>query len=149
MRDTKANLLIVDDEPSIRTSLCLLLEQLGYRVRAAEDGLSALMRIEEEIPDILLSDLQMPGMSGFELLGAVGFRFPGLRTIAMSGGFSGGEVPSGVIADAFFQKGSGVEKLLRMIESAPQDERMGVDFATAQAADRDLFAACQPAPAGQ
>jgi DNA-binding NtrC family response regulator len=148
MPNTKANLLIVDDEPSIRMSLGCVLKQLGYRVRAAEDGVSALIEIDEEVPDILLSDLQMPGMSGFELLAAVGCRFPGMRTIAMSGGFSGDKVPSGVSADAFFQKGSGVEKLLRMIETPPQGERMGVDFAIARSADQDLFDAFQPAPAG-
>jgi CheY-like chemotaxis protein len=119
MPDTKANLLIVDDEPFIRRSLCCLLKDLGYRVRAAEDGMSALIKISEEVPDILLSDLHMPGMSGFELLAAVGCQFPGLRTIAMSGGFRGDEIPSGVAADAFFQKGSGVEKLLRMIDPSP------------------------------
>jgi CheY-like chemotaxis protein len=64
----KANLLIVDDEPSISLALCHILIDCGYSVRAAEDGFSALAKIRQEIPDILLSDINMPGMSGLEML---------------------------------------------------------------------------------
>ena len=64
----KEKLLIVDDEASIRKSMSDVLAEMGFRVRSAEDGLSALRELQEDIPDILLSDLNMPGMSGFELL---------------------------------------------------------------------------------
>ena len=57
MPDTKEKLLIVDDEPSIRTLLSSVLAEIGYRVRTAEDGFSALIEMRKEIPDILLSDL--------------------------------------------------------------------------------------------
>jgi CheY-like chemotaxis protein len=79
------------------------------------------MRIE--VPEVLLSDLNMPGMSGFELLSVVRRRFPAIRTIAMSGAFSGDEVPSGVASDAFYQKGSSILALLRIMEALPQLER--------------------------
>src|SRR5271169_3703762 len=92
----KANLLIVDDEPSISLALCHILIDCGYSVRAAEDGFSALAKIRQEIPDILLSDINMPGMSGLELLSVVRRRFPAMQAIAMSGIFSGGTVPPGV-----------------------------------------------------
>jgi CheY-like chemotaxis protein len=101
MPDTKPTLLIVDDEPAIRTSLSLLLAEIGYRVRTAEDGFSALAEMRMELPEILLADLNMPGMSGFELLSVVKLRFPAMLTVAMSGAFQGNEVPSGVLADAF------------------------------------------------
>ncbi len=68
------------------------------------------------MPDIMLSDLNMPCMSGFELLSVVRHRLPSIRVIAMSGAFSGNEVPSGVAADAFYQKGSGIRALLKIIE---------------------------------
>jgi len=123
MLNTKASLLIVDDEPAIRTSLALILTEIGYSVRVAEDGISALAEIHREAPEILLSDLNMPGMSGFELLVAVRRRFPAIRTIAMSGAFSGNEVPSGVAADAFYQKGSSLGSLLMIFEALPQTER--------------------------
>jgi CheY-like chemotaxis protein len=92
-------------------------------VRGAEDGFSALRELREEVPEILLSDLNMPGMCGYELLRVVRRRFPSIRVIAMSGAFPGGEVPSGVVADAFYQKGSSMGALLRMIESLRLVER--------------------------
>ena len=116
-------LLIVDDKKLIRTSLSLELTEMGYSVRSAQDGFSALYELREEIPDILLSDLNMPGMSGFELLRVVRRRFPTIQVIAMSGAFSGDEVPSGVAADAFYQKGSSMGALLRIIESLRLMER--------------------------
>jgi CheY-like chemotaxis protein len=120
----QAKLLIVDDEPSIRLSLSQLLTEHGYSVRSADDGLSALLAIGMEIPDILLSDLHMPGMSGFELLLVVRNRFPAIGVIAMSGAFSGTVVPSGVAADGFFQKGGSIGSLLRSLEAKPCPTRM-------------------------
>ena len=121
---TKERLLIVDDEPSIRESLSSTLAEIGYPVRAAEDGLSALIEIRKEMPDVILSDLNMPGMSGFEFLSVVRRRFPAIPVIAMSGAFSGNEVPSGVAADAFYQKGSGVRSLLKIMERVLCFDRM-------------------------
>ena len=115
----KARLLIVDDKPSIREMMSLVLAEIGYQVRCAQEGFSALRELRIEIPDILLSDLNMPGMSGFELLRVVRHRFPAIQVIAMSGSFSGNEVPSGVAADAFYQKGSSMGALLQIIEALP------------------------------
>jgi len=84
-----------------------------------------LREIRKQTPGVLLSDLNMPGMSGFELLSVVRRRFPAIRTIAMSGSFCGDEVPSGVAADAFFQKGSSTGALLRMIGSMSQAKPQG------------------------
>ena len=123
MPNTLATLLIVDDEPAVRTSISQVLTEVGYRVRSAEDGFAALREIGSEVPELLLSDLNMPGMSGFELLSVVRRRFPSIRTIAMSGAFSGDEVPSGVAADKFYQKGSSIVALLRIMETLPQAER--------------------------
>jgi CheY-like chemotaxis protein len=126
-----ATLLIVDDVPSIRLSISHLLTEIGYSVRCAEDGFSALREIRIEVPKLLLSDLNMPGMSGFELLSIVRRRFPSIQTIAMSGSFSGNEVPSGVAADAFFQKGSSLRTLLRILETVPGTERELSSYAPA------------------
>ena len=123
MQNSPATLLIVDDEPSIRETLAHVLTEIGYCVRLAADGFSALREMRLQVPDLLLSDLNMPNMSGFELLSVVRRRFPAIRTIAMSGSFSGDEVPSGVAADGFFPKGSSIFALLRIIASLPHIER--------------------------
>jgi CheY-like chemotaxis protein len=112
--------LIVDDDPLIRALLSEVLIDIGFSVRSARDGFSALSEVRKEIPDMLLSDLNMPGMSGFELLSVVNRRFSSIRVIAMSATFCGDEVPSGVTADAFYQKGCGVRSLLKIIEGLSQ-----------------------------
>jgi CheY-like chemotaxis protein len=108
--------LIVDDEPHIRHSMSRILISLGYRVRCAEDGYTALARIREACPDVLLSDLNMPGMSGFELLSEVRRRLTGIYVIATSGSFSGTQVPQGVVADAFYEKATSLRLLFQIIE---------------------------------
>jgi CheY-like chemotaxis protein len=112
----KHNLLIVEDDVQLRILLTAILTQSGYRVRAAEDGFAALLLIRAELPDLILSDLYMLGMSGFELLSVVRRRYPEVTVIAMSSAFSGGEVPAGVAADAFYQKATGVLELLALLE---------------------------------
>jgi len=133
MPRTKERLLIVEDEPSIRESLSSALTEIGYPVRTAEDGFSALLEIRKQIPDMILSDLNMPGMSGFELLSVVRRRFPAIPVIAMSGAFSGDEVPSGVAADAFYQKGSGVRSLLKIIWGLARPDRLPANNARPKA----------------
>ncbi len=119
-QDPPATLLIVDDDPFIRGFLSEVLAEIKFSVRSAPDGFSALAEIRKEIPGILLSDINMPGMSGFELLSVVRRRFPAILVIAMSGSFSGKEVPSGVPADAFYQKGSSLGALLQIIRTLHQ-----------------------------
>jgi CheY-like chemotaxis protein len=84
-------------------------------VRPAADGFAALSEIRAELPDIILSDLYMPGMSGFELLSVVRRRFPAIPVVAMSSAFSGAEVPDGIAADAFYEKATGVATLVQTV----------------------------------
>jgi CheY-like chemotaxis protein len=120
MPNLKAKMLIVDDEPTTRSLLCQVFRGLGHNVRSAEDGFSALEQIRTEVPDVLLSDLNMPGMSGFELLSVIRRRFPSIHAIAMSGAFSGEGLQLGVAADAFYEKGSGLGFLLRIVHDMTQ-----------------------------
>ena len=123
MTQTKVKILIVDDEHSVRTSMSQVLTAVGYQVRIAEDGLAALVEMRNEVPDILLADLVMHGMSGHELLSVVRRRFPSIQVVAMSGAFSGDEVPSGIAAHAFYQKGSSVGSLLKILSSLPRPKK--------------------------
>jgi len=120
MPDSPIRILVVDDNAAIRMSMELLLDELGYRVRSAAGGFAALREIRQEMPDILLTDLNMPGMSGVELLAVVWRRFPAIQRIAMGGMYPANVVPSEVAADAFFQKGDGINGLLRIIQTLPQ-----------------------------
>jgi CheY-like chemotaxis protein len=128
MSAKRNNVLIVEDDVQLRVLLTAILTQAGYRVRAAEDGFSALMQMRAQMPDIILSDLYMLGMSGFELLSVVRRRFPAVTVIAMSSAFSGGEVPTGVAADAFYQKATGVRPLLTLLEEAVAVEALTKPF---------------------
>uniref|UniRef100_A0A7V4XT46 Response regulator n=1 Tax=Acidobacterium capsulatum TaxID=33075 RepID=A0A7V4XT46_9BACT len=122
MTMTKQEILLVDDDECIRLSMSQILSENGNSVRSAENGLAALARIREQMPHILVSDLNMPGMSGFELLAVVRFRFPQIQVIAMSGQFSGTGIPPGVAADAFYEKGRDPELLLNILESMRHTE---------------------------
>jgi CheY-like chemotaxis protein len=123
MPQAKVKLLIVDDEPLTRRTLSHIFTELGHGVRSAEDGFSALLEIQQEVPDVILSDLHMPGMSGFEFLSIVRRRFPGIRVIAMSGAFSDDGVQPGVAAEAFYEKATGLLPLLQIVEAVTHPER--------------------------
>jgi len=123
MAEAKASLLIVDSERSTRTSLSHILAENGYRVRSAADGISALDAIRHEVPEVLLSDLNLPGMSGIELLIVVRRRFPTVQVIAMSGAIPRDNTLSDVAADAFYQKSRDVSSLLKIVESTPRQKR--------------------------
>jgi DNA-binding response OmpR family regulator len=59
--------LIADDEPNIVISLEFLLEQDGYRVLVARDGNEALEAIAREVPDLVLLDIMLPRLSGYDV----------------------------------------------------------------------------------
>jgi CheY-like chemotaxis protein len=126
-------MLIVDDEPATRTLLSQVFRGLGHQVRSAQDGFEALEQIRSEVPDVLLSDLNMPGMSGFELLSVVRRKVPGIYVIASSGAFSGTAVPQGIAADAFYPKATGLGGLFQLLKTAApygQKPRIGSQAAT-------------------
>lgn len=95
---------MVDDDPAIREVASGLLEDAGYAVITAEDGAAALRVLGRSQPDLVITDLRMPRMSGFELLKILRERFPQLPVIAVSGEFTGNALPPGVIADVFLSK---------------------------------------------
>jgi two-component system alkaline phosphatase synthesis response regulator PhoP len=60
-------IMVVDDEPYIARVIKFKLEQEGYTVISANDGITGLTKIKEEKPDMVLLDVMMPGMSGYEV----------------------------------------------------------------------------------
>lgn len=63
-----AKVLVVDDEPNIVLSLEFLMQQAGFEVETAEDGATALAKVEAAPPDLILLDISLPGISGFDVL---------------------------------------------------------------------------------
>jgi CheY-like chemotaxis protein len=123
-------ILIVEDEPRLREVAKLVLESQGYEVHTAEDGFEALIALKRSLPDIIISDLSMPNMNGFELLSVVRRRFPTIPVIVISGKFSQLTLPESVLADAFFAKGQYkpealFEKILALLRELPPRPRTG------------------------
>ncbi len=115
-------ILVVDDEPAVRDTAKAMLATQGYEIITAVDGFDGLVQLRRSHPDLIISDLSMPNMSGFEFLSVVRKRFPHIPVIAISGAYQGGL--GGVIADAFFFKGQYRPKELfgkirEMIEAGP------------------------------
>ncbi len=107
--------LLVDDEPLIRKFISGYLVAAGYVVRVAVDGLDALEKLRTGLPDLVISDLKMPRMSGFEFLDVVRKRFPQIPVIVISADATD-EMPEGLAADAQCQKnGFGCEQLLQTV----------------------------------
>jgi CheY-like chemotaxis protein len=119
------DIVVVDDDPVLLSVLSEVLKEHDYAVRTASDGFAALAAIRYRVPDILLSDLNMPRMTGFELLSLVRRRFPTIAVIAMSGAHAGLTVSPGIAADGLYAKGfSSVFGLLEILhEVEGQDIR--------------------------
>jgi CheY-like chemotaxis protein len=125
MLDDKLSVLLVDDNSSILKLYSSLLQSTGYVVKTAGNGVEALQSLREHIPNLLVSDLDMPVMSGFELLSIVRRRFPFVQVVAMSGAFAESSIPAGLCADAFYPKGKNSPAvLLDLLTEVMARERM-------------------------
>ncbi|HET7755016.1 MAG TPA: response regulator [Anaeromyxobacteraceae bacterium] len=104
--------LVVDDDPENRGALAQLLEAHGYTVRQAENGRIALAMIAEHAPGILLLDLEMPVLGGWEVLASLQrtSTLQAIRVVVVSG-----RAPSGV---SFMRKPFEVNELLGMLGPA-------------------------------
>ena len=110
-----ARVLLADDDPVVRKLISRYLVAAGYVIRTAVDGLDALGKLRAGLPDLIISDLNMPRMSGIELLEVVRKRFPQIPVIVISA-VAADEMPEQVAADAYYHKnGFGFEQLLQTI----------------------------------
>jgi DNA-binding NtrC family response regulator len=80
-----AKILVVDDQPSITWLLSAVLSGEGHEVITADGGPEALALMGEHTPELIITDVQMPLMNGFELVSRICDEFPGTKCMLMSG----------------------------------------------------------------
>lgn len=85
----KQHILVIDDERAVRELVGLILSRAGYEVTTACDGREGLRRVEEEAPDLVITDITMPDMEGIELILLLRKRHAGVPIVAMSGNVVG------------------------------------------------------------
>jgi CheY-like chemotaxis protein len=101
-----------------------MLREQGYEVLTAQDGFAALCALRGGNPDQLITELNLPRMSGFELLSIVRSRFPQIAVIALSNEFTPVTLPHEAICDSFLAKGPNllfelIEETRRLISESP------------------------------
>jgi two-component system response regulator MprA len=106
--------LVVEDEPVIRELMAILLEDEGYAVRQAVDGLEALEMLEQHGVDLVLSDVKMPRLDGASLVNRLRSRGDAIPVVLMSAVYAEVDLP-GV---RFLRKPVNCEHLLTIIAAA-------------------------------
>ena len=67
----RIRIVVAEDDPRVLETVSMMLKVSGYDVVTAADGFEALLHFQDQVPDLILSDLNMPAMSGFELLSVI------------------------------------------------------------------------------
>lgn len=119
-------ILVIDDERPIRDSLKGVLEDEGYKVFTAEDGISGIKSVREIVPDVVLLDIWMPGKDGVEALKEIKEELPQIPVIMMSGH---GNIETAVKttkigAYDFIEKPISLDRLTLLIENAIKYQKL-------------------------
>jgi CheY-like chemotaxis protein len=125
MRSPRRKVLVVDDDPFIRTLLVAWLQEAGYSVVTAEDGQQALEQIRRERPDVLLLDLMMPKLDGYSVARVIRYHEDTrhLPIIVLSADVRAPQKLNGIRVDGFLSKPFDLDEVLdRVSEYAPLDE---------------------------
>jgi two-component system, NtrC family, response regulator HydG len=126
VRVMHARILVADDESSSRSGLQALLRQEGFDVILAEDGYKALARLQETAPDVLLTDLKMPGLDGIELLRKARELYPDLVVILMTA-FAGVETAVQAMregAEDYLTKPVQIDELVLVVDRALERQKL-------------------------
>ncbi|MDQ2654801.1 MAG: response regulator [Chloroflexota bacterium] len=111
-------ILIAEDDLGIRSFLCQALSDEGYCVETAADGRIAVEMVAQALPDLLITDLLMPGLTGWSVLSRVRRQAPHLPILVISGAMTGvppdtASLPNHTI---FLSKPIMIDQLLTAIE---------------------------------
>jgi CheY-like chemotaxis protein len=117
-------ILLVEDDPAIRRMMQMALEEEGYEVVAVADGLDALGALEQRQPGLILLDLRMPRMNGWEFAESYRSR-PGPRVpiVALTAGRDIAGKAAEIGADAYLGKPFDLEQLLAVVRSITEGAR--------------------------
>lgn len=116
-----AYILVIDDDPDTREVLQSTLESAGHEVALASEGRQGVERYRARRPDLVITDLYMPGQEGLETIKQLRMEFPEVRIVAMSGKPAGGTmltVAQRLGATAVLHKPFLPEELLKAVEQA-------------------------------
>jgi CheY-like chemotaxis protein len=86
-----ARILVIDDEELVRETLEIVLEDAGHQIALAEHGKAGLAKLDQGVFDLVITDLFMPVMEGFETMREIRKRDQDIKIIAISGGGRGAE----------------------------------------------------------
>ena len=122
----EGRVLIVDDEDSIRDYLSMMLEREGYDVAACESGRKALRLNTKEAFDVVITDIQLPGMSGIEILTSLRESDPTVPVIIITGHASQESAIEALNVGAFYYllKPVSNEELKQVVRNALEVRRL-------------------------
>ena len=105
---SRTRVLIVDDDPLVRSLLHAVLEDANFSIAEAADGLEALNMVDQDVPDVVILDVMMPGLNGYEVCRAMRAdeRLLGTRIVMLTARDTAFDREEGASAgaDAFFAK---------------------------------------------
>ena len=111
--------MVVDDSPAVRDRTGRMLLDAGYRVNAVGDGYRALTAIVDQRPDLILADVSMPRLNGYQLCTLIKNHplFLDTPVVLLTGGHGLGQRARarGVRADAWLEKPAGRDELLTTV----------------------------------
>lgn len=127
----RLNILIVDDEKSFVRSLTFALHEAGYSTNCAHTGEDALAILERDLPDLMLLDLRLPGMSGMEILNETARLYPDLPVVMISAHGDTRAAVQAMKAGAtdYLIKPFALDELLHLIDSVTERTRMRDELA--------------------
>jgi CheY-like chemotaxis protein len=115
--DRRFTTLIAEDDARVRDGVVALLREHGFVVLVAEDGDAALRLLVAHEVDLLLTDVAMPGINGFEIAQQAKSMRPGLRLLCMTG-YAEEAADKGILYGKVIQKPFGAGQLLAEITQA-------------------------------